>query len=411
MKDEEFIPDPLHDLLAEEERLRRSGYQIINLGAGSPDKPPHSLVAETMCEEVYDDKMHGYEPPEVLPRLLRAFTYFYDRNFGVALDPRTEVVATDGAKHGILLASLALLRPSDRVLVPNPGYTAYANIARLVGAEPVEYRLTAEGHYHPDLEALEQTDLTGVKMMWVNYPSMPTGAAATPELFERLVKFGREHGITIAHDASQALIGVRKPLSLLAVEGAKEAGVLEINSLSISHNMAGWRMGMIAGGAEAVSRIDAVRRATGAGRLVPLVKASIAALHLPAKWYKELNLMYDRRRRMARQLLETLGCTLDVERSAGLFLWARIPDSETSAEEMCRRLLYDKHVFMVPGSFFGSEGERYVRVAICTPSARINTAYECVTGKAAPPVPVIAEHQRRGKRSGRRRKGSRRQKK
>lgn len=349
-----------------------AGEGIISLGIGGPDKPPHPLVAETLCEETYLPENHSYQPYTGLPQLRQAYAAWYFRHYKVALNPDTEILPLIGSKEGIMHISLAFLNPGDGVLVPNPGYPTYTSASRIVGARIVNYDLKEDNGWYPDFETLENADLTGVKLMWVNYPNMPTGAPATMELFERLVDFGRRHNIVIVNDNPYSFILNDRPLSILAVEGAKDIAI-ELNSLSKSHNMAGWRMGVMLANPQFTEWVIKVKSNIDSGQFKPMMKAAVKALELPALWYRDLNHMYQRRRAIAEEIMTALGCTFDPGQR-GLFLWGRLPEGETSSEKFCDRILDKAKVFVTPGFIFGSGGEGYLRISLCATTARLREA-------------------------------------
>ena len=358
--------------LKEVAELNRQGKNIISLGIGSPDRPPHETTIETLCSDSRKVDAHGYQPYVGIPALRTAFADWYRRWYGVELDAQTEIQPLIGSKEGILHVSLAFLNPGDGVLVPNPGYPTYSSVSRLAEARLIPYELKAENGWMPDFETLEQQDLTGVKLMWVNYPNMPTGANSTPELFEKLVAFGRRHSIIIANDNPYSFILNDKPLSILSVDGAKEI-CIEMNSMSKSHNMPGWRIGMLASNARFISWILRVKSNIDSGMFRPLQTAAVQALNAPAEWYRGMNDIYRRRRQLAEEIARAMGCTFD-PKQVGLFLWARIPDRMSGCEELADRVLYDARVFITPGFVFGDNGNRYVRISLCANEEMLSEA-------------------------------------
>ena len=290
----------------------------------------------------------------------------------MTLDPDKEIQPLIGSKEGILHITLAFVNPGDGVLVPNPGYPTYTSVSRLAEAKIHYYDLTEEGHWLPDFEALERMDLDGVKLMWVNYPHMPTGASATKQVMQQLVDFGRRHGIVIVNDNPYSFILHRERLSLLAAEGAREVAI-EMNSLSKSHNMAGWRMGMVAAQPKFIEWILRVKSNIDSGQFRPMMKAAIEALHAPDEWYAEVNAEYARRRTVAEQIMAALGCHID-PKQGGLFLWGRIPDDYRDAEQLADEVLERARVFIVPGFIFGSRGNRYVRLSLCATVDKLQEA-------------------------------------
>ncbi|MBD5422808.1 MAG: aminotransferase class I/II-fold pyridoxal phosphate-dependent enzyme [Bacteroides sp.] len=360
--------------LREVARLNAEGRDIISLGIGGPDRPPMPEVIDTLCEAARRDDSHSYQISVGIPQLRQAYADWYRRNYGVVLNPACEIQPLLGSKEGIIQLMLTFLNPGDGVLVPDPGYPTYTSAARLVEAEVFTYDLTAENHWQPDFEALERLPLDRIKMMWVNYPHMPTGAPASLELFERIVDFGRRHGIVIAHDNPYSFILNKNPLSILQIEGAKEICV-ELNSLSKSHNMAGWRMAMLASNPEFVSWFIKVKSNIDSGQFLPSMLAAVKALNAPDRWYEQLNELYAGRRAIAEQIMTELGCTFDPSQR-GMFLWGRIPDSKPSSEQFADRILYDARVFITPGFIFGHNGERYIRLSLCANETNLRRALE-----------------------------------
>ena len=360
--------------LREVARLNAEGRDIISLGIGGPDRPPMPEVIDTLCEAARRDDSHSYQISVGIPQLRQAYADWYRRHYGVVLNPASEIQPLLGSKEGIIQLMLTFLNPGDGVLLPDPGYPTYTSAARLVEAEVFTYDLTAENHWQPDFEALERLPLDRIKMMWVNYPHMPTGAPASLELFERIVDFGRRHGIVIAHDNPYSFILNKTPLSILQIEGAKEICV-ELNSLSKSHNMAGWRMAMLASNPEFISWFIKVKSNIDSGQFLPSMLAAVKALNAPDRWYEQLNELYAGRRAIAEQIMTELGCTFDPSQR-GMFLWGRIPDSEPSSEQLADRILYDARVFITPGFIFGHNGERYIRLSLCANETNLRRALE-----------------------------------
>lgn len=349
--------------LREVARLNAEGKDIVSLGIGGPDRMPAAEVIDTLCQSARAAGNHSYQPYTGLPELRREFSNWYARYYGVTLDPDKEILPLIGSKEGVLHVSLAFLNPGDGVLVPNPGYPTYTSVSRLVGADIHTYDLTGENGWLPDFDALEAMDLSGVKLMWVNYPHMPTGTHAPAEVMERLVDFARRHDIVLAHDNPYSFILNDKPRSLLAVEGAKDV-VIELNSLSKSHNMAGWRIGMLAGNPQFIEWVLKVKSNIDSGQFKPMMLAAVEALRQPQSWYDELNAVYAERRAVAEEIMTALGCTFDPSQR-GLFLWGKLPEGEKSAEDFCDRILRDARVFVTPGFIFGSNGEGYLRISLC----------------------------------------------
>lgn len=357
--------------------LNAQGADIISLGIGGPDRPPHSSVINTLAEEAAKSDAHSYQPYTGLPALRKGFADWYRRSYGVELDPDSQILPLIGSKEGILHVSLTFLNPGDGVLVPNPGYPTYSSVSRIAGAEIFSYDLKEENGWEPDFDALEQLPLERIKLMWVNYPHMPTGTPASEELLKKIVEFGRRHGIVIAHDNPYSFILNDTPRSILAIEGAMETAV-EMNSLSKSHNMAGWRVGMVASNPTFISWILKVKSNIDSGQFKPLMLAAAQALSLDNEWTKEVNANYSRRRKIAEKIIEAIGCTFDPAQQ-GLFLWGRIPNNEESSERLADRVLSQARVFITPGFIFGSNGDRYVRISLCATEERMNEALGRIT--------------------------------
>ncbi|MDE5921800.1 MAG: aminotransferase class I/II-fold pyridoxal phosphate-dependent enzyme [Paramuribaculum sp.] len=358
--------------LREVARLNAEGHDIISLGIGGPDRMPADEVIDTLCEEARKEGNHSYQSYTGLPALRQAYADFYSRWYGVELDPSTEILPLIGSKEGILHISLALLNPGDGVLVPNPGYPTYTSVSRLAQAEVFSYDLTEEGGWLPDFDQLEKMPLDRIKLMWVNYPHMPTGTQATLGLLQRIVDFGRCHGIVIAHDNPYSFILNDNPTSLLQVEGAKDVAI-ELNSMSKSHNMAGWRMGMLASNPTMIEWILKVKSNIDSGQFRPMMLAAAKGLAADESWYKTLNATYARRRAVAEEVMTALGCTFDPAQR-GLFLWGRIADSESGSEAVADRALYESGVFITPGFIFGSNGDRYIRISLCATEEKLREA-------------------------------------
>ena len=349
--------------LKEVAEMNAAGKNVINLGVGSPDLPPSDDTIEALCQHARRADEHGYQPYVGIPELRRGFAGWYKRWYGVELDPRTEIQPLIGSKEGILHISLAFLNPGDGVLVPNPGYPTYSSVSKLVEANLIPYDLKEELGWQPDFEELEKMDLTNVKLMWTNYPNMPTGANASRELYERLVAFGRKHGIVVCNDNPYSFILNDHPLSILSVPGAKEV-CIELNSMSKAHNMPGWRMAMLASNARFVQWVLKVKSNIDSGQFKPMQYAAVEALSAPKEWYDRMNEVYRSRRDLAGQIMRALGCEYD-KRQVGMFLWGRIPDSAKSSEAVADKVLYEANVFLTPGFIFGSRGDRYIRISLC----------------------------------------------
>lgn len=347
---------------------------IINLGIGSPDGMPPSQAIDALCDNAAQSGSHAYQPYVGLPELRQAFSSWYSRWYGVELDPSTEIQPLAGSKEAILLISLAFLDKGDKVLVPDPGYPTYTSASKLVEAEILTYDLKESNGWLPDFDALENMDLSGVKIMWTNYPHMPTGAAASEALYSRLVDFALRHGILICNDNPYSFILNDRPLSILSQVRAKEC-CLELNSLSKAHNMAGWRIGMIAGAADIVSQILKVKSQMDSGMFKPLQIAAVEALNQGQEWFEALNEEYRHRRALAGEIFDLLGVEYD-RNSSGMFLWGRVSDSvmsgevggragKSAGETLSDRILYGAGVFITPGFIFGRNGENYIRISLC----------------------------------------------
>ena len=360
--------------LREVAQLNAQGADIISLGIGGPDRPPHSSVISTLADEAAKPGNHSYQPYVGIPQLRQAMADWYNRWYGVTLNPDTEIQPLIGSKEGILHVSLAFLNPGDGVLVPNPGYPTYTSVSRLAQAEIFNYDLTEEGGWMPDFDALERLPLDRIKLMWINYPHMPTGTPASLELFEKIVAFGKKHNIVIAHDNPYSFILNEKPLSLLQVDGARDIAI-EMNSMSKSHNMAGWRVGMLASNPTFINWILKVKSNIDSGQFKPLMLAAVKGLEADKDWYDEVNATYASRRKVAEEIMSALNCTFDPSQK-GLFLWGRIPDDEASSESLADRVLYEGRVFITPGFIFGSNGDRYIRISLCATEENMRKAFD-----------------------------------
>ena len=358
--------------LKEVAEMNAAGKNVINLGVGSPDLPPSEQTIETLCEHARKANEHGYQPYVGIPELRKGFADWYKTWYNVDLDPKTEIQPLIGSKEGILHISLAFLNPGDGVLVPNPGYPTYSSVSKLVEARLIPYELKEELGWQPDFEELEKMDLSNVKLMWTNSPNMPTGANASVELYEKLVAFGRKHGIIICNDNPYSFILNEHPLSILSIPGAKEI-CIEMNSMSKAHNMPGWRMAMLASNAQFVQWILKVKSNIDSGQFKPMQYAAVEALSAKKEWYDNMNRVYRSRRNLAGQIMRTLGCEYD-ENQVGMFLWGRIPDSAESGEAIANKVLYEANVFLTPGFIFGSRGERYIRISLCCKNETLEEA-------------------------------------
>lgn len=364
--------------LAEVRRLQAAGHDVINLGIGNPDMMPSANTLDALLVSAKQPTSHGYQPYKGTPSLRQAIARFYQHTYGVMLDPETEVLPLIGSKEGITHLSLTFLNEGDGVLVPELGYPAYRAVSQMVGATVQEYPLLERKGWQPDWEAM--TDLVAdtesehpVKLIWLNYPHMPTGAPATHALFERAVRFAHEHKILLCHDNPYSLILNKKPpISLLSIDGAREVAV-ELNSLSKSHNMAGWRIGWMAAAKPYVDAVLAIKSNVDSGQFKPLLDAAAEALTNSDNWHRDRNAVYQGRLDAVHAFLDALGCTYTTDQE-GLFIWARLPDSVKSAEDFVNELLVEKHVFIAPGFIFGPKGKRYVRVSLCVDKNRIDEA-------------------------------------
>ena len=362
--------------LKEVARLNKEGLDIISLAIGSPDMPPSQQTVDKLCEVARTPSAHGYQPTMGTPELRQAIAAFYDRWYGVSLDAATEVLPLIGSKEGLLHVTLALVNPGDKVLVPNPGYPTYTSLSRLLGAEVVNYDLQENDGWQPDFDALERMDLTGVKLMWTNYPNMPTGGKARRETYEKLVSFARSHDIVVVNDNPYSFILSEEHLSLMQVPGAKDC-CIEFNSMSKSHNMPGWRVGMCVSNATMISWILKVKSNIDSGTFRGIQLAAAEALTgNTEQWHREANIAtYRRRRDIAERIMKALGCTFDAEQ-VGMFLWGRIPDSYDNVEQLTEQVLHEARVFITPGFIFGSNGERYIRISLCAKDERMEEALE-----------------------------------
>ena len=361
--------------LKEVAQMNAEGKNVISLGIGSPDMPPSEETINVLCEQAKRADVHGYQPTVGIPELRNAMADWYKRWYDVDLDPSCEIQPLIGSKEGILHVTLAFVNPGDQVLVPNPGYPTYTSLNKILGSEIVNYNLHEDNGWQPDFEELEQMDLSRVKLMWTNYPNMPTGANATMELYEKLVAFARKHNIVIVNDNPYSLILNKKPLSILNVPGAKEC-CIEFNSMSKSHNMPGWRVGMLASNAQFVQWILKIKSNIDSGTFRPLQLAAAQAYHNSMEWHEKANIgVYSRRRQLAEEIMRTLGCSFDTNQ-VGMFLWGRIPDSCNDVEDLTERVLHEARVFITPGFIFGSNGKRYIRISLCAKEEKLAEALE-----------------------------------
>jgi LL-diaminopimelate aminotransferase len=360
--------------LREVRQLASEGKPIINMGIGSPDLRPSKAVTDAVQIAMQDENAHQYQSYQGLPELRKSMADFYKTNYDVVLNPNTEILPLMGSKEGIMHISLAFLNLGDQVLIPNPGYPTYTSVTNLVGAVPVYYDLKEENNWEPDFESLEKLDLTKVKIMWIGYPHMPTGARGSIALFEKLVAFAKKHQILLINDNPYSFVLNDNPMSLLQVEGAKDVA-LELNSLSKTFNMAGWRVGMVLGNAACIDAILKVKSNMDSGMFFGIQKGAIAALNSDKSWFDTMNEVYKKRRVLTEQLAEKLNCKVYKE-GVGLFVWAKLPEGITSSEKFIDQILHEKHLFIAPGTIFGSNGEGYVRFALCVKEEKVQEAID-----------------------------------
>jgi aspartate/methionine/tyrosine aminotransferase len=362
--------------LKEVAQLNAEGKDIVSLAIGSPDMPPSKRTIDKLCEVANDPNAHGYQPTMGTPELRNAMAAFYKKWYGVELDSKTEIQPLIGSKEGILHTTLAFVNPGDEVLVPNPGYPTYTSLSKILGAKVVNYNLLENDGWQPDFEGLEKMDLSRVKLMWTNYPNMPTGGAAQMKTYERLVAFAKKHGIVVVNDNPYSFILNDKPLSLLQVPGAKDC-CIEFNSMSKSHNMPGWRVGMCCTNKTFISWILKIKSNIDSGTFRGIQLAAAEALqNNDVEWHREANITtYRRRREIAEEIMTTLGCTFD-KQQVGMFLWGKIPEKYQHVEELTERVLHEARVFITPGFIFGSNGERYIRISLCAKDDKIREALQ-----------------------------------
>jgi len=365
--------------LREVRQMVAEGKKVINMGIGSPDMPPSEAVINAIGASLHDAKAHEYQSYQGLPELREAIAAFYSTYFGVSLNPANEILPLMGSKEGIMHISMAFLNEGDKVLIPNPGYPTYTSATKLVGAEPVFYNLSADTNWEPDFEALEASDLSSVKIMWVNYPHMPTGAKGSREMFKKLVAFATKHNILLVNDNPYSFVLNDEQLSVFQIEGAKDVA-LELNSLSKTFNMAGWRVGMVSGSAALIDAVLKVKSNMDSGMFYGIQKGAIAALQSGPDWFAVLNAVYTKRRALIFTLADLLGCTYN-RNTAGLFVWAKLPEGIQDAEKYVDNILYDKHIFLTPGTVFGTAGEGYVRFSLCATEDIISQAIARFSGK------------------------------
>lgn len=353
--------------------LNAEGKDIISLGIGSPDMPPSPETIDVLCENARKADAHGYQPTVGIPELREAMASFYKRWYDVDLNPATEIQPLIGSKEGILHVTLAFANVGDEVLVPNPGYPTYTSLSKILGCKVVHYDLKPETGWQPDFEALEKMDLSRVKLMWTNYPNMPTGANATLDLYEKIVDFAKRKNIVVVNDNPYSFILNRKPISILNISGAKDC-CIEFNSMSKSHNMPGWRVGMLASNAQFVQWVLKIKSNIDSGTFRAMQLAAAQAYHNSQTWHEEANInVYGRRRKFAEEIMTTLRCTFDPAQ-VGMFLWGRIPETYADAEELTEKVLHEARVFITPGFIFGSNGSRYIRISLCAKEEKLAEA-------------------------------------
>ena len=360
--------------LREVRGMAAAGKPIINIGIGSPDLPPSEAVIASFQESVRHAGAHQYQSYQGLPELRETIAQFYKEKFNVDADPSKEILPLMGSKEGIMHISMAFLNEGDEVLIPNPGYPTYTSVTKLVGAVPRQYDLHADHGWFPDLEILKQEDLSGVKLMWVSYPHMPTGATANSLQFETLVAFAKKHNILLVNDNPYSFVLSKNPLSILSVKGAKDTA-LELNSLSKTFNMAGWRVGMVLGNEMNVNAILKVKSNMDSGMFYGIQKGAIEALKSGKEWFDQLDTIYKARRKLMFQLADKLGCTYDPN-AVGMFVWAKLPVGSPKSEDFIDRILHDKNIFIAPGTIFGSNGEGYIRFSLCVRKSKIKEAID-----------------------------------
>ena len=376
--------------LKEVAQMNAEGKDIISLAIGSPDMPPSEQTIEKLCEVAHDPNAHGYQPTQGTPELREAMADFYRRWYDVDLDPKSEVLPLIGSNEGILHVTLAFVNPGDEVLVPNPGYPTYTSLSKILGAKIVNYDLREDNGWQPDFDELEKMDLSRVKLMWTNYPNMPTGGRARRETYERLVSFARQNNIVVVNDNPYSFILSEEHLSILQIPGAKDC-CIEFNSMSKSHNMPGWRVGMCLTNATFISWIMKIKSNVDSGTFRGIQLAAAEALHNTEEWHHEFNIEnYARRRHYAEQIMDVLGCTYDPNQ-VGMFLWGRIPDSIQNVEDLTERVLHEARVFITPGFIFGSNGERYIRISLCAKEEKIQEALERIKPTQALPKGGVSE--------------------
>jgi LL-diaminopimelate aminotransferase len=358
--------------LREIDEMNKAGKQVINLGIGSPDLPPHPDVIRVLSEESVKPNVHAYQNYKGSPILRKAISEWYKKWYNVELNVDTEILPLIGSKEGIMHICMTYLNEGDEALVPNPGYPTYRSAVKIASGTCVDYDLKEENHYEPNFAELERKDLSKVKLMFVNYPQMPTGQNGNKKLFEKIVAFGKRHNILIVHDNPYSFILNDEPLSLLSVEGAKDI-VIELNSLSKSHNMAGWRIGMLVGAKDRIDEVLRFKSNMDSGMFLPLQLASAKALSLGKDWHDSVNKVYNSRREKVYELLDLLNCVYSKDQ-VGMFMWAKIPAKYKDGYELADEVLYNANVFITPGGIFGNAGDKYIRVSLCGSIERFEEA-------------------------------------
>ena len=358
--------------------LIQQGKPILNMGIGSPDLPPHASIVEALQEGLSHPKAHMYQSYQGLPELRHAMTDFYQRNYAVDLDPTSEVLPLMGSKEGIMHISMAFLNKGDQVLIPNPGYPTYSSVTQLVEAQPIFYNLNEENGWQPDFDALEKLDTEKIKLMWINYPHMPTGAKAKQSTYDRLIHWAKKNEVLLVNDNPYSFILNDSPQSILSFSGAKDVA-LELNSLSKSFNIAGWRVGQLSGNKANIQAVLKVKSNMDSGMFFGIQQGAIAALNAPISWFSELNTTYRKRRAMIETLATSMNTSFD-SKSVGLFVWAKLNDTSLSAEAYIDEILYQKNIFITPGTIFGSQGKGYIRFSLCVNEEQIQTAINRMQG-------------------------------
>lgn len=352
--------------------LIQAGKPVLNMGIGSPDLPPHPSVIEALHEAMTHPQANMYQSYQGLPELRDAMAHFYDRHYSVSLDPTSEILPLMGSKEGIMHISMAFLNKGDEVLIPNPGYPTYSAVTQLVEASPVFYNLSSDNNWQPDFEALEALDTSKIKLMWLNYPHMPTGAKADLETLKKLIQWATKEEILLINDNPYSFILNDEPQSILSLPGAK-AVAMELNSLSKSFNMAGWRVGMLAGNTQNIQAVLKVKSNMDSGMFYGIQQGAIAALNAPDSWFTTLNATYKKRRKLVEELATLMNASFDPN-SVGMFVWAKLNDPSIAAEKYIDQILYEKDIFITPGTIFGSQGEGYIRFSLCVNEDQIRTA-------------------------------------